>query len=147
MRIGCLCQANLALLVEFIFLYNAGGVHRKEKQKLNGWMEALKTERDTHDITALALISEQVADEVKNLSDKFNLSVSDVLTQAVGLLQRSGLEKHRSSVRHFWEALTPEERKARASRASRARWDREKAKKSETSEQLELQGDPKTAGP
>jgi hypothetical protein len=92
---------------------------------------ALKIQRDSHDIKALSLISEKVAGDVRRLADRFNLSVIEVLDQAVGLLERSGLEKQRSAVRTFWEGLTPEERRARASRASRARWDAEKARKAQ----------------
>jgi len=80
----------------------------------------------------LGLISEQVADEVQRLSEKFNLSVIDVLAQAVGQFEHAGLDKQRTGARIFWQALSPEERKARASRASRARWDAEKAKKSKS---------------
>lgn len=57
------------------------------------------------------------------------MSVAEVLQEAVGLLRRSGLDKHRNSVRTFWDNLSPEERKKRASDASKARWNREKAKK------------------
>ncbi len=96
------------------------------------WKVALKTERDTHDIKALRLISDAVADEIQRLSDKLNLSVVEVLSQGARLLDGSGLEKHRKSIRAFWEALPPEERSARASRASRARWDAEKAKKGQS---------------
>ena len=103
--------------------------HRKYDHAFSSWMAALKIQRDSHDIKALSLISEKVAGDVRRLADKFNLSVIEVLDQAVGLLERSGLEKQRTAVRTYWEGLPPEERKARASRASRARWDAEKAKK------------------
>ncbi len=106
--------------------------HRKYDRAFGSWMAALKIQRDSHDIKALSLISEKVAGDVRRLGDKFNLSVIEVLDQAVGLLERSGLEKQRTAVRTYWEALPPEERKARASRASRARWDAEKAKKGQS---------------
>jgi hypothetical protein len=61
-----------------------------------------------------------------------NLSVLDVLSQGARLLDGSGLEKHRKSIRKYWESLPPEERTARASRASRARWAAEKAKKGQS---------------
>ena len=79
-----------------------------------------KLQRDSHDIKALSLISERVARGVRRLADKFNLSVVEVLDQAVGPLERSGLEKQRMAVREFLEGLTPEERSARVSRASRS---------------------------
>jgi hypothetical protein len=78
----------------------------------------------------LALINKQVAEEVQRLAQTLDLSVAEVLQEAVGLLDRCGLDKHRNSVRTFWDALSPEERKERASRASKARWDREKSNKS-----------------
>ena len=92
-------------------------------------MVVLKSQRDSHDIHALRLISEQVADEVERMTGEFNLSVVDVLTQAIRQFHHAGQDRQRTGARIYWEALTPEERKARASRASRARWDAEKAKK------------------
>lgn len=89
----------------------------------------MKLQRDSHDIKALSLISEKVSRGVQSLADSFNLSVVEVLDQAVGLLERSDLEQQRQAVREFLEGLTPEERSARASRASRARWDAVRAQK------------------
>ena len=108
------------------------GAHRNGNHGVSSWRVALKTERDTHDIKALRLISDPVADEIQRLSDKLNLSVVEVLAQGARLLDGSGLEKHRKSIRAYWETLPPEERKARASRASRARWDAEKAKQGQS---------------
>lgn len=115
--------------------FNSGRMpsgHRKYHHDVGSWMVALKIQRDSHDIKALSLISEKVAGDVRRLAEEFNLSIIEVLDQAVGLLERSGLEKQRTAVRTYWEALPPEERKARASRASRARWDAERAKKGQS---------------
>ena len=109
-------------------------------------MVAVKLQRDSHDIKALSLISEKVARGVRRLADKFNLSVVEVLDQAVGLLERSGLEKQRMAVREFLEGLTPEERSARASRASRARWDAERARKGQRTEELKPKTGPAQSG-
>ncbi len=108
--------------------------HRTYDHEVSSWMVAVKIQRDSHDVKALSLISEKIARDIRRLADKFNLSVIEVLNQAVRLFERSGFEKQRSAVRTFWEGLTPEERRARASRASRARWDAENAKKEKQSE-------------
>lgn len=96
----------------------------------------MKLQRDSHDLKALSLISAKIARGVRRLAEKFNLSVVEVLDQAVGLLERSDLEKQRKAVREFLEGLTPEERSARASRASRARWDAEKTGKGQLTAEL-----------
>jgi len=112
----------------------------------SSWMVPVKLQRDSHDIKALSLISEKVARGVRRLADQFNLSVVEVLDQAVGLLERSGLEKQRKAVREFMAGLTPEERSARASRASRARWDAERARKGQGTEELKPKPGPTQSG-
>jgi hypothetical protein len=109
-------------------LYNAPVVGSRNECKPGSRKGFLKTERDAHDLTLLSLISDTVAEQVRSLSDKLNLSVNEVLTQGVELLQHGGLERHRRNIQKYWQAVSPEERKARASRASRARWDRLKEK-------------------
>ena len=109
-------------------------------------MVVLKSQRDSHDIHALRLISEQVADEVERLTGEFNLSVVEVLTQAIRQFHHAGQDRQRTGARIYWEALTPEERTARASRASKARWDAERAKKAQRLEDLNTKADPKGSG-
>jgi len=109
-------------------------------------MVPVKLQRDSHDIKALSLISEKVARGVRRLADQFNLSVVEVLDQAVGLLERSGLEKQRKAVREFMAGLTPEERSARASRASRARWDAERVRKGLRTEEMKPKPGPTQGG-
>ena len=109
-------------------------------------MVTVKLQRDSHDIKALSLISEKVARGVQRLADRFNLSVVEVLDQAVGLFERSGLEKQRKAVREFLDGLTPEERSARASRASRARWDAERVRKRLRTEEMKPKAGPTQGG-
>lgn len=70
------------------------------------------------------MIRPDVADEAKSLSDDLEMSVVEVLVEALALLRNAGIDKHRSSIRQFWQNLTPEERHERASRAAKRRWAR-----------------------
>lgn len=109
-------------------------------------MVTLKTERDLYDIKALELISASVADEAKSLSEKFNLSVEELLNQALGLFRRSGLDQHRSRVREFWKSLSPEERKERASKAAKAGWEKRKQQREASAGPDEAQASATKAG-
>jgi hypothetical protein len=70
----------------------------------------------------LALIRPDVSEEAKSLSDDLEMSVVEVLVEALALLRNAGIDKHRSSIRQFWQNLTPEQRRERASRAAKQRW-------------------------